>query len=125
MAQLCQITPLVPVSGLNCSVNFFVDTLGFQVGFQAHGYAFLTRDCVAIRLLQAGEGVDLRDPKRQQSCYIDVEGVDDFYQELKPRLDKLAKGRVKMPFDQPYGQREFHVLDEDALLIMFGEPISR
>jgi len=125
MARLAQITPLVPVSDLNRSVNFFVNTLGFQAGFQADGYAYLTRDCVAIRLLQAGEGVDLRDPEYQQSCYIDVEGVDDLYQGLKQKLDKLAKGRVKMPFDQPYGQREFHVLDEDALLIMFGEPISR
>lgn len=125
MAQLCQITPLVPVSDLNCAVNFFVDTLGFQVGFQADGYAYLTRDCVAIRLLHAGEGVDLRDPKRQQSCYIDVEGVDDLYQELKPKLDKLPRGRVKAPFDQAYRQREFHVIDEDALLIFFGEPIRQ
>jgi catechol 2,3-dioxygenase-like lactoylglutathione lyase family enzyme len=125
MARLAQITPLVSVSDLNRSVKFFVDTLGFQVGFQADGYAYLTRDCAAIRLLQAGEGIDLRDPKRQQSCYIDVEGVDELYQELKPKLDKLPKGRVKSPFDQAYRQREFHVLDEDALLIFFGEPIQQ
>ncbi len=123
MARLAQITPLVPVSDITRSVRFFVDTLGFQVGFQADGYAYLTRDCAAIRLIPAGEGVDLRNQSRQQACYIDVEGVDELYQELKPKLDKLPKGRVKAPFDQDYRQREFHVLDEDALLIFFGEPI--
>ncbi len=85
----------------------------------------LIRDCAAIRIIPAGEGVDLRDQKHQQACYIDVEGVDDLYRELKPKLDMLPKGRVKLPFEQAYGQREFHVLDEDALLIMFGEPVSK
>ena len=125
MARLAQITPLVPVSDIDRSVRFFVDTLGFKIGFQADGYAYLIRDCAAIRIIPAGEGVDLRDRKRQQACYIDVEGVEDLYRQLKPKLDMLPKGRVKKPFEQSYGQREFHVLDEDALLIMFGEPVSK
>ena len=125
MARLAQITPLVPVFDVDRSVRFFVDTLGFQVGFQTDGYACLTRDCAAIRIILAGEGGDLCDQKYQQSCYIDVEGVEDLYRELKPKLDQLPKGRVKRLFDQAYGQREFHVLDEDVLLIMFGEPISK
>lgn len=58
----------------------------------------------------------------EQSCYICVENINGLYAELKPRLDLLADGRVKPPFDQPYGQREFHVIDEDGLLIFFGEP---
>lgn len=125
MTRLAQITPLVPVSDIDRSINFFVDTLGFQIGYQADGYAYLTRDCAAIRIVPAGEGVDLHNQKPKQVCYIDVEGVEELYRELKPKLDRLAKGRVKTPFNQPYGQREFHVLDEDALLIMFGEPMSR
>ena len=125
MPRLGQITPLVPVSDIGRSVRFFVDTLGFQVGFQADGYAYLIRDCAAIRIIPAGEGIDLRNHNRQQACYIDVEGVEDLYRELKPKLDLLPKGRVKLPFEQVYGQREFHVLDEDALLIMFGEPVSK
>ena len=125
MARLAQITPLVPVTDVDRSVRFFVDTLGFQIGFHAEGYAYLTRDCAAIRIVQAGEGVDLRDQKYLQSCYIDVEGLEDLYRELKPQLEKLPKGRVKLPFIQTYGQREFHVLDEDVLLIIFGEPVSK
>ncbi len=29
---------------------------------------------------------------------------------------------VRAPFDTDYGQREFHVIDPDVLLLSFGEP---
>lgn len=125
MPRLAQITPLVTVSDIKRSVKFYIETLGFVVGFQAENYAYLHRDSVAIRLLTAAEGVDLHVPNRHQSCYIDVENVDGLYETLRPKLDKLPKGRVKKPFQQFYGQREFHVIDEDALLIMFGEPVKQ
>lgn len=125
MPKLAQITPLVLVSNINRTVTFFVEILGFKLGYHAETYAYLYRDNVAIRLLIAGEGIDLRDPNRQQSCYIDVEDLDGLYEELRPRLDKLPRGRVKLPFDQVYAQREFHVTDGEALLILFGEPIKK
>lgn len=125
MPRLAQITPLVTVSDIKRSVKFYIETLGFVVGFQAENYAYLHRDSVAIRLLTAAEGVDLHVPNWRQSCYIDVEDVDGLYETLRPKLDKLPQGRVKKPFQQPYGQREFHVIDEDALLIMFGEPVKQ
>ncbi len=125
MPRLAQITPLITVSNINRSVKFYTDTLGFVVGFLAENYAYLYRDSVAIRLLAAGEGVDLHNPIRHQSCYIDVEGVDSLYETLRPQLEKLPRGRVKKPFEQFYGQREFHVIDEDSLLIMFGEPVKQ
>lgn len=77
-----------------------------------------------MRLLGAPPGTDLSDPRRQQACYIDVVGLDELYATLKPALDELPPGRVRAPFDQDYGMREFHVIDEDALLIFFGEPIG-
>ncbi len=125
MPRLGQITPLVIVSDIKRSIRFYVDTLGFVMGYQAVNYAYLYRDNVAIRLLTAAEGVDIRDPKRHHSCYIDVEDLEELYESLRTRLDKLPKGRVKKPFDQFYGQREFHVIDEDAMLIMFGEPVKQ
>ncbi|MEO1544758.1 MAG: VOC family protein [Pseudomonadota bacterium] len=124
MPEMARITPMVPVTDIKKSINFFETVLGFETTYQQDNYAFMRRDNIAIRLLEAGKGVDLSDPRRQIACYIDVYGLDDLYAELKPKLDKLPKGRVRAPFNQDYGQREFHVIDEDALLIFFGEPIS-
>lgn len=122
--MLKQMTPFVLVTDMDKSLEFYCDTLGFTCGFRADGYAFIKRDKVAIRLVRCDEGVDLSDERRQQSCYIDVENLDDLYASLKSALDKLPEGRVRAPFNQTYGQREFHVIDEDALLIFFGEAIS-
>lgn len=124
MAHLKQITPIVPVANMERAIAFFQTSLGFAVTVKMDGYAYLTRDSIAIRLIQAAPGTDTHDPKRQQACYIDVEGLDSLYAELKPNLDQLPPGRVRAPFNQTYGQREFHVIDEDSLLIFFGESIA-
>ena len=125
LPRLTQITPLVPVSDMDRALEFFCGTLGFVLGFRAEGYAFLKRDNVALRLLNAPPGADMHDPKRQQACYIDVQGVDELYASMKPELDKLPARRVRPPFNQDYGQREFHVADEDALLVFFGAGIAQ
>ena len=117
------ITPIVPVSNINKSTIFFEDTLGFQAKIKQDNYAYLTRDDIAIRLICAPPDVNMHDEERQISCYIDVEDVDGLYKELEPKLENLPEGRLRKPFNQSYGQREFHVIDEDALLIFFGEKI--
>ncbi|MEM7176491.1 MAG: VOC family protein [Pseudomonadota bacterium] len=122
--RLKQITPFVLCSSLEKQIAFYTETLGFTLGFHADNYAFLRRDAAAIRLLGELGGVDLSVPERQNSFYIDVEGLDALYAELEPRLSQLAPGRVRPPFDQDYGQREFHVADEDCTLVFFGEPVS-
>ncbi|WP_270732979.1 bleomycin resistance protein [Shimia sp. Alg240-R146] len=119
--RLTQITPFVPCSNLARQVAFYRDVLGFQVGFQAENYAFLRRDDVAVRLVEVFSDVDLSHPERQGSFYIDVDDIDAVYAEMKPRLEGLDADRVRTPFNQEYGQREFHVADEDCTLVFFGE----
>lgn len=122
--RLTQITPFVPCTSLDAQVAFYRDVLGFTVGFRADNYAFLRRDAVAVRLVEVDDTVDLSHPEREGSFYIDVVDVDAVYAEMKPRLDPLPEGRVRAPFDQDYGQREFHVADEDCTLIFFGEGLA-
>ena len=122
--RLAQITPFVPCTALDPQVAFYRDVLGFAVGFQADNYAFLHRDDVAVRLVEVSDHVDLSHPEREGSFYIDVRDIDAVYAEMKPRLDPLPAGRVRPPFDQDYGQREFHVADEDCTLIFFGEAVA-
>ncbi|MEL6962630.1 MAG: VOC family protein, partial [Pseudomonadota bacterium] len=101
------------------------DVLGFTVGFQADNYAFLRRDDVAVRLVEVDSSVNLNHPEREGSFYIDVRDIDALYASLKPKLETLPPERVRAPFNQDYGQREFHVADEDCTLIFFGEAVGR
>ena len=121
---LTQITPFVPCTSLQTQIAFYRDVLGFSVGFEADNYAFLKRDGAAVRLVEVSKDVDLHHPERQQSFYIDVQNLDGLYASLEPALSQLPDGRVRAPFDQDYGQREFHVIDEDCTLIFFGQKIS-
>ena len=123
MASMERITPMVPVAELARSIHFFETVLGFETTYRQDNYAFIRRDRIALRLLEVEAGIDLKDPRRERACYIDVYDIDELYSELKPQLDRLPPGRVRPPFDQDYGQREFHVTDEDTLVIFFGEPI--
>ncbi len=123
--QCRQITPFVLCLDLQAQIGFYRDTLGFVLGFEADNYAFMRRDAVAVRLLECPPRNDGAPLGHDQSFYIDVVDVDGLYRSLKPQLDMLPPDRVRAPFDQPYGQREFHVLDEDGALVFFGEAIAR
>ncbi len=115
------ITPMVFVKSLDKALEFYTGILGFEAGIKLDDYAFIVRDDISIRLIADTDGGS---EASSQSCYVCVDGIDDLYQEMKAGLDGLPEGRVKVPFDQPYGQREFHVTDEDGLLIFFGERIE-
>lgn len=119
--RLAQITPFVPCRNLERQITFYREVLGFSLGFQADNYAFLRRDSAAIRLIELDPDDSPPIPERENSFYVDVEGLDALYETMQPMLDRLPPGRVRAPFDQPYGQREFHVFDEDGTLIFFGE----
>lgn len=122
--RLTKITPFVPCTDLQRQIGFYRDILGFEVEFESHNHAYMSRDGVAVRLVEVSPHVDLSHPEREGSFYIDVEGIDALYENMRPMLDTLPEGRVRAPFDQPYGQREIHVSDEDCTLVFFGEPVS-
>lgn len=120
MAKLTQITPFLMCDDIAAQIAFFRDRLGFSVGFESSepNYAFLKRDGAALRLLETN--LDLTDERRQQMVYIDVDDVDALWAEVSPHLADLPDGRVRAPFNQVYNQREFHVIDEGACLLLFG-----
>jgi len=122
--RILQLTPFVLCSSLQRQIDFYCDRLEFSCDFRQDNYAFLRNGPVAIRLLECPpreDGLQLGD---DQSFYIDVQGIDDLYARLEPKLRDLPEGRLRAPFDQPYLQREFHVLDEDGTLVFYGQDIS-
>jgi len=124
MAKLNQVTPFVVVADVARALEFYIQVLGFSVLQEQAGYAYIRRDSVALRLILASSDKNLQSSDSQQHCYIDVLDLDGLYAELEPELSKLPAGRVRAPFDTGYGMREFHVIDNDVLLISFGEKIQ-
>ena len=122
--QFFQITPFMLVPDLGKALAFFDDILGFKATYRQDNYAYVTRDGVAFRILEEGEGNPFQPGTRRFAYYIDVRDVDALYAQLKPRLDTLPPRDVHGPADKPYHQRELLVLAPDGNLIAFGQAIE-
>lgn len=123
MVQMHHVTPFLRVPDIKAAIAFFVDTLGFKIGFEGGDYAYVWRDKVAFRMIE-DEALPARGEGRYTS-YVDVEDVDALWAELKPKLDLLPAGQVGPPCDQEYGQREFTVIGPDGDIIAFGAAIKQ
>ncbi|MEL6208979.1 MAG: hypothetical protein AAFR44_02115, partial [Pseudomonadota bacterium] len=74
------------------------------------------------RTRQSGRSASLgASSANKASAYIWTPDADALFAELAPKLADLPDWRVRPPFTQPYGMREFHVKDPDGFLLFFAE----
>lgn len=123
MLTVRAVTPFVLVPDLDAALPFY-EGLGFECRFRGTdpGYAFLCAHGGALRLLE-DDRAEARAAAAQSMVYLDVEDVDALHAEVAPFLATLPAGRVRPPFDQPYGQREMHATCPGGTLLLFGHPI--
>lgn len=106
--------PVLASLDLEETQRFYADKLGFEALFAYPDYAISGRDDVQIHFWLT----DDRRYAENTSCRIDVRGVDALYREMSASGVVHPNGHLK---DQPWGMREFSVLDGDGKLIKFGE----
>jgi len=120
MIRLGRTIPALPVRDATGAVGFYRDRLGFEVLHEDDGFAVLRRDDAVLHVWQAGdeswrERAAADRPVRSgaesfiagtASCRIEVEGVDDLYDELRNRdvLHQVSRDGVT---DTDFGSREF------------------
>jgi catechol 2,3-dioxygenase-like lactoylglutathione lyase family enzyme len=114
------------------AVAYYRDRMGFSLVHQDDGFAVLRRDESVVHLWQASdESWRQRDsielPVRSgaesfiagtASCRIQVEGVDELYEELCAS-DVLHPSSMKGVSDTDFGTREFATVDIDGNLVTF------
>jgi len=116
-----RITPIVPVSDLAHAKDWFERCLGFRGDWIGDTGVHLHRGAANIRLIDKAPDMDMDDPRRQQSLYLNVDDVDAFYAEFRAAL---ADSEVRPPFNRDYGAREVHVIYE-SLLVFVGQPLPK
>ncbi|MEM8855573.1 MAG: VOC family protein [Pseudomonadota bacterium] len=114
---------IVPVRNVAQTVRFYTDILGFDAAFVAGDgtFAMVRRGNAVVQLVLTDSEEVLKATANNIAIYITVRDVDGFYASLAPRLEELPDGRLRRPFNQPYGMREFHVKDPDGCLLFFGQ----
>jgi hypothetical protein len=121
MTTIRQITPFLHVPNMKVALSFFCETLPFVLRFQDSNYAYIELGGAGLRLLEEPARKLLPDGKARVSVYVDVEGVDELYAELRQRLEKLPPGQVEPVVIQAWGQKEFQVRLPAGDWLTFGE----
>ena len=115
VARIKSIAPLLLVSDLEHSIDFYADKLGFKVLFQYEDfYASVSRDGNEIHL-KTGQRPKRGEDELDVNC--SVEGVDVLYDEWKRQSVEVTQPLR----DMPYG-REFYIADPDGHILGFVEP---
>ncbi len=117
---------IVPVGDVRKTVDFYVDILAFEERFVSDDgrFAIVLHGEAALHFVRAEDEKSLKATANHISVYLWVKHLDALYELLKPKLEALPAGRVRAPFTQDYGMREFHVKDPDGCLLLFGEESS-
>jgi catechol 2,3-dioxygenase-like lactoylglutathione lyase family enzyme len=134
--SLGQTIPALPVRDAGVAVDFYRGRLGFETVHHDGGFAVVRRDEAEVHLWQASDEswrarASLERPvcsgaesfiAGTASCRIRVEGVDELFEELRPKnvLHPVSRGVQATDF----GTREFATLDSDGNLITFFERAS-
>lgn len=115
MEHMLRGIPVLASLDIEKTVLFYRQKLGFnKVGYQDENYAVIARDQVVLHFWKCDDPIH----PQNTSCYIDVQEIEQLYQELKNQGIIHPNGPLKT---QDYGMREFAVLDGDGNLIKFGQ----
>ena len=113
-ATLQRAIPVLASLDLEATQHFYATRLGFDALFTYPDYAISGRDGIQVHFWLTD------DPAAPTitSCRIDVIGVDALYAEMQAAGVVHPNGALQ---EQPWGFKEFAVLDGDGNLIKFGE----
>ena len=120
MKMLRAICPKLPMRSKTATKDYYVGKLGFSIVGSADydAYLMVQKDNVEIHFFEFNE----LDPlKNYGQVYIRTVDIDALHRSFIDRQIAIhPQGHLK---DQPWGQREFSLLDPDHNLLTFGESI--
>ncbi|MDQ8165497.1 MAG: VOC family protein [Gemmatimonadota bacterium] len=105
---------MLPVANLRRAIDFYVDTLGFRLGFNAGSYGGVRRDAIEIHFART----EVDAPRDRSGCRIEVTEIRKLYSEFKDRGVIDPAGDIAA---QPWGTTEFTVRDPDGNALTFVE----
>lgn len=113
-ATIKSTVPVLASLDLQESVDFYTDCLGFTKLSRFDNYAILGRDGAEIHFWECKD----RHIAENTSCYIRTEDANILHMEF------VGRGlSIKGPVAQPWGMKEFYVIDPHGNLLKFGEPV--
>ena len=113
--------PALPVRDIATAAAFYTERFGFILVHTDAGFSVLIRDEVRIHLWEANDPLTPgAEPflAGSASCRIVVSDIDALYAEMLQSRVVHPNGALA---DQPWGERDFSVLDQDNNCLSFAD----
>jgi catechol 2,3-dioxygenase-like lactoylglutathione lyase family enzyme len=122
MTEFLKIVPVLKVTDMQRSVDFYTGILGFTVAWRAAndggGENCMLQAGAADLLLSTGAHLGDR-PQFTGTLYFNMAGVQEFFERVKSQVD------IVWPLEaMDYGQREFGIRDSDGYTLAFAEALE-
>jgi hypothetical protein len=114
--RLTKAIPVLPSSDLDATMEYYCTKLGFE-GTLYGSYLIMWRDEVQLHFALSAD----HDVTKAPMCRIGVQGIEQLHAEFG-RAGVLARGGELT--SEPWGMRQFAVIDEDGNCLVFQEPSS-
>ncbi|WP_179346067.1 bleomycin resistance protein [Winogradskyella ursingii] len=115
------IHPKLPMRNKAITKDYYINKLGFKVldSEDFDGYLMITKETIEIHFFEFKK---LKPRKNYGQVYIRTNNIEQLYQEFLDH-DIVIHPNGKLSI-QPWGQKEFSLLDPDSNLLTFGQGIS-
>jgi uncharacterized glyoxalase superfamily protein PhnB len=109
---------VLAVKDLKVETDYYLDKMGFERDFTAPGLEFLSFGDFKVMLGECADEMTAEATGNHSwFAHVNVENVDDVYQEFSDRGAKILSAIA----DKPWGIRDFSVVTPDGHRIVFGQ----
>jgi len=119
-SRVKKISPLLLVTDIERSIEFYTKKLGFDVDFRYEDfYSGISKDGCSIHLKAGTPSIEERNNKRKNEdidMVISVDHIEELYEELRGQSIEFTQPLRTMD----YG-KEFYLVDPDGYIISFLE----
>jgi len=115
--MITRLIPKIFYENMNDALDLFRDCLGFSVLHQEGKLAVVKRDGAMAYLVEDAEYA----AKDRPEIALETDTIDELYEEIKSRRPEMLHPNCKEIRKQPWGSREFAVLDKTTVCIIFRQ----
>jgi predicted enzyme related to lactoylglutathione lyase len=114
-----KISPMLAVTGIEETIAFYRDILGFSTRMKSSEYAIVERDGQTIHFMKAASEEVMQCVRGHTEIYIEVSGIQSLWEHVKTFKNRYS---IRELFERDYGMTEFHIGDPNGCLVFVGEP---
>ena len=116
--MLTQVHPKIPMRNKKITLEFYINSLGFEeigtVDFE--GYLMIKRDQIELHFFLFKTISPL---ENYSQIYIRTDDIEGLYEDfIRKQIEIHPNGKLQR---KPWGQKEFSILDPDGNLLTFGQ----